>query len=661
MANDSNVWVWIEPIGFDSALPDYGVGRYLARAGFPLKGVSLLMTALDFILLHDGMETERTLWPDACSRRAHERNQERDRQAWTTWQIRGLVEEFHRRGVLVYLSVFRYYLENAWHHEWMADHPEDREWLTEHGDGTRFEDIFVPKLERVMLDYGFDGWHAADSQCGSGTIARHLLTDNFLRAFLRECPQEGLDAARLAPCGGDQARMQARGEYLWRKCRFDLMEFTSRRWESFLRKAASMLHAHGRKLMCNSNNATSLLDCKYHCGLDYRRLPACGVDIFVVETVATSLHLVYGHEDTVFNLAASLGELKAALPGVELVLLTGVMDVVESFDAFQHAPARLLRDTYTLANQTFAENGAIARAADGFMICLGDIADPHNWEMLDRMRVDNWGFEVAGVEGLTAVYDPGIYDRLCRDYDRHGTVPPYLHASALMRNGVELHHACAVSELARLDGRPVLVAEFDQFDAARQAAILARKGVTVLTGNFHAGIPEGASAFTCRILPDYLFGCVVLGGEKGERRDFPAPTEGAAFDSLTPFRLVRDLIPMMRIPEALWEAAARFIAAAVAPDGAGLAFCNGDLYAIAQSAADGRRRVAICSDVTRYEAAQYRFRRPYPQAVDNPRNFPCYPFVAAPEDGLLKCAGNSVHVFGRLVVPPKGILLAEAE
>ena len=123
MANDSNVWVWIEPIGFDSALPDYGVGSYLERAGFPLKGVSLLMTALDFILLHDGMEKERTLWPDACSRRAHERNQERDRQVWTTWQIRGLVEEFHRRGVLVYLSVFRYYLENAWYHEWMADHP----------------------------------------------------------------------------------------------------------------------------------------------------------------------------------------------------------------------------------------------------------------------------------------------------------------------------------------------------------------------------------------------------------------------------------------------------------------------------------------------------------------------------------------------------------
>ena len=159
------------------------------------------------------------------------------------------------------------------------------------------------------------------------------------------------------------------------------MEFTTRRWESFLRKAAGMLHSHGRKLMCNSNNATSLFDCKYHFGLDYRHLPACGVDIFVVETVATSMHLVYGHEDSVYNFAASLGELKAALPGVELVLLTGVMDVVESFDAFQHAPARLLRDTYTLANQTFAQNGALTRAADGFMICLGDIADPHDWRM----------------------------------------------------------------------------------------------------------------------------------------------------------------------------------------------------------------------------------------------------------------------------------------
>ena len=37
--SNCDVWVWIEPIGFDNALPDYGVNYYLQRAGFGHKGV----------------------------------------------------------------------------------------------------------------------------------------------------------------------------------------------------------------------------------------------------------------------------------------------------------------------------------------------------------------------------------------------------------------------------------------------------------------------------------------------------------------------------------------------------------------------------------------------------------------------------------------------
>ncbi|MBO4344462.1 MAG: hypothetical protein J5833_01825, partial [Victivallales bacterium] len=521
MSDNCNVWAWIEPIGFDNTLPDYGVGYYLQRAGFQLKGISLLMTALDFVLLHDGMETEKELWPDACSRAAHERNQERDRQKWTTWQIRGLVQEFHKHGVQVFVSLFRYYLHDEWHHEWITDHPEDIEWLTEYEDGTRFEDVFIPKLEKVIIDYGFDGWHAPDAQSPAGSIVRDLMSDNFVRAFFKECPQQDLDPDLIAPCGNNVEKTLKRNEYLWRRCRFELMDFATRRWESFLGKAAVMLHKHGLKLMVNSCCAKSVLESKFHFGLDTRHLPAIGVDIFIVEACATSLHLVYGHEDSMYNIASQLGELKAALPGVELILLTALMDVVESFDAFKHCPARLLRDTYTLANQTFEEAGKLSRIASGIMICLGDIADPNDWKLLDRTLKDNWQFDIASAEGVTTVYDMAMFDRLCKDYDVHGTIPPYLHASNLMRCGVELHKATTISELARLGGKPVLVPEFDQLDDAAKAAVLARKSLTILTGNFNDGIPSNAAAFTCRNSDASLFGRSVLGSKTNPRMEIP--------------------------------------------------------------------------------------------------------------------------------------------
>ena len=662
MTTNCDVWVWIEPIGFDNTLPDYGVNYYLQRAGFGIKGVSLLMTALDFILLHDGMEKEKELWPDACSRLAHERNQERDRQKWTTWQIRGLVQEFHKHGVQVYLSVFRYYLHDAWHREWISDHPEDIEWLTEYEDGTRFEDVFIPKLEQVVLDYGFDGWHAPDAQSPAGTVARALMTDNFLRAFFKECPQEGLDQEIIAPCNGNHEKELKRSEYMWRHCRFELSDFATRRWESFLGKAATMLHKHGLKLMVNSCCAKSVLESKFLFGLDTRHLPAIGVDIFVVEAVATSMHLVYGHEDTVYNIAAQLGELKAALPGVELILLTGVMDVVESFDAFQHCPARLLRDSYTIANQTFVENGKLSRIASGFMICLGDIADPHDWKMLDRMRKDNWQFDISTANGVTTVYDMASYDRLVKDYDRHGTIPPYLHASNLMRNGVELHKACAISELVGLNGSPVLIPEFDQLDDDAKAVVLARDGLTILTGNFHNGIPENAAAFVCRISDDYLFGCVILGIDSRTRLEVPKEKDVPEFDTFTQFSYVRDPIPMMHVPEALWKAASKEIETALHPDGKGLEFSEGDVYIIDQTSPDKRRHLAFCSNLTRYNNVLFRFASPLPQRIDNPHNFPCYPLKASDKDGLLGCIGHTdQEVFGRLVVPPKGLLIVESE
>lgn len=662
MSSNEAIWIWVEPIGFDNTLPDYGVKYYLRRADIPIKGVSLLMSHLDFIMLHEGMETERVLWPDACSRLAHEMNQERERQEWTTWQIRGLVDEFHRHGVQVFVSFFRNYLHNQWHREWSSDHEAGTEWLAVYDDGTAFEDIFVPQLKQVVLDYHFDGWHAADAECPAGCISKHLCSDHFVRDFLRNFPHPELDAGILDHCDGNPEREQLRNAYLWEHCRLELMQYTTQRWETITSRAAEALHSCGRKLMVNSCCTKSVLESTYQFGLDTRRLPACGVDIFVVETVAPSLHLVSGVEYPVFTMSASLGELKAVLPGVELILLTGVWDVVESFDAFRHAPERLFRDTFVLANQAYVENGELGRCASGFMICLGDIAFPEHWQMLKRMHEDNWGFDIAATGGLTVVYEPAMFDQLLLDHDRYGVVPPYLQTGALMRHGVEVHTACPLSELDRLGTRPVLVPEATSLPQEMWQKLLRREGITVLTGNV-AGVelPENAVVMTVKITDGYCYGCVIVGTGTASRTEIPQDADAKPFNSFDTFELVHDQIPMMHIPEAFWRAAAAAVDAAIRPADTGLAFRDGDLFVLDQTDGGGTRRVAFCSDVERYAEPEFHFAAPYPCGIRNLHNFPCYPLEVSPQDGRLKCRGINGHVYGRLHVPPKGILIVDCK
>ena len=93
-------WYWIELIGFDNELPDFGVDSFLSR-NVTTTGVSLLFSHIDF-LFEDGEFLPIT----ACSYGGHEYNSERRRQAWTVTQLRGLVATLKERGVRVFFSIF---------------------------------------------------------------------------------------------------------------------------------------------------------------------------------------------------------------------------------------------------------------------------------------------------------------------------------------------------------------------------------------------------------------------------------------------------------------------------------------------------------------------------------------------------------------------------
>ena len=98
--------IWIELVGFDNTLPDYGVDDFLSKTGFRPHMVSFHLTSISFVMMHRGMREEYRLPAFACSYSGHDGNDDRHRQDWTNLQMAGLVKALHARGVEVYISMF---------------------------------------------------------------------------------------------------------------------------------------------------------------------------------------------------------------------------------------------------------------------------------------------------------------------------------------------------------------------------------------------------------------------------------------------------------------------------------------------------------------------------------------------------------------------------
>ncbi|MBO4292013.1 MAG: hypothetical protein J5898_08915 [Lachnospiraceae bacterium] len=181
------LWIWTELLAFDNTRPDFGVKEYLASVGEPPTGISFL-TGIDFVFQHVSPETaEKTLPPDLCSRSGHSTNGKRQRQAWTNIQIRDLIKELHRYGVKVVFNVFRGYLKNYFHQEFIGEFSREKrlDLLGNLKDGRKTRDVFFEKLKETISNYGFDGWQAADGIAAPWTSIL-FPTDCVIRQFVEK-------------------------------------------------------------------------------------------------------------------------------------------------------------------------------------------------------------------------------------------------------------------------------------------------------------------------------------------------------------------------------------------------------------------------------------------------------------------------------------------
>ncbi|MFA6931099.1 MAG: hypothetical protein WCT05_12290, partial [Lentisphaeria bacterium] len=377
-------WIWTELLAFDNSAADFGVANYLATLGFVPKIACLLFSSPDFFLLHDNLDTEKPLSPVFCSRNAHPGNETRQRQDWTNFQVRGLIQTLAEAGCASYLSCFTVYYKNQYHQEWMSIHPEAREvYSFNHrglelnvlqllADNTLVEDFVVPQVVKTCLDYGFAGWHGPDGwgPLSSGNLMGVDFSDGMMKQFLagrnwqlpaclvepceKIVTQEEITAARNAdrplPDDGLQ-QLQERAAWIWENHRLEWINFNAQRWLQFWGKMTAALHAVGLKNTINSAWTKGNFDALYEYGVDYRKMAALGIDAMVVEAVALGMSLArpkekWYHDDY----AAALAEIKAAAPDFKLVFLHGIKDVVENWDNLRHATPGYERELYKLSN-----------------------------------------------------------------------------------------------------------------------------------------------------------------------------------------------------------------------------------------------------------------------------------------------------------------------
>ena len=506
----SEIHIWSALIGFDREAEDKGVGAFLARCGeVRPTAISIFLFHPDIVLQHDGMTAERVLPPDNCSYYASARNDDRERQPWTNYDLRRLVEELHRHGVEAYCAIMGIDLDNRFHREWISDHPELRyafskgrkrgyDFSGKFADGRRFDEYFIGKLRRTLADYGFDGVQASDffSPYGHllGTISSAFF-DTFLRRLNRKTPPE------LADIVGDDSNTAVvrRGEWLKRNAMLEWIEFRAGFWTGFWRKLCTALHADGKKVITLGMYCTDPLETLYCLGLDQRALvDEAGVDYLMPNIVPTGLMLIgLPYRFHRYMTLAMLTE--ACSPAGKFVSLLGVRDVTEEWDVLHHAPDMLERDIYTLLGFMRDTGSGVKPALDGLMMCLGDGIRAEEWRWLaERLKAAET--TVDGADGILSpkvVWSDSAFRRSLPVY--HATCRWTLHKWVYeMAERGSMSLACVrIEDVPKVAG-PLFVPNFDLLPPEERKLLADYRGGSVI-----ATAPADFSPADCGIVPDF--------------------------------------------------------------------------------------------------------------------------------------------------------------
>lgn len=458
-------WIWTELLAFDVKQPDYDGRNYLDTLGFVPDVISLLISTPDMILQHEGMETDRELPGDFCSRDGQEGNGVRPRQVWTAYQVRDLIARLRAAGAKVYLSSFVHYLNDRFHREWLTDHPECKQVRTDLGrceglnvlarmsDGSYLEDYFASQLARVCVDYGFDGWQGADGH-GPLNVPLHIVdcSDDMIGQFI-DSGQCDLPDVVTVPSHDKPGKLQARMAWIWKHKRLEWIEFYTNRWARFWGKTATALQAVERKAVVNSGWTRDPFEAIYRYGVDYGKLVEAGVDGIVVEHCASCMSMYDRRHDYHFDHLAMSMLYKAYLPNTQLMNFLLTKDVFEDWDVMRHCPPLLERELYSV-NSVFHidHRGQMERSNSGFFVCLADGMSRQEWDWIDQKLTLAYDPMPLKTLGATLVWSDQSMHRQVREFPQTRSWSSHHLMQELMRRNGPVQATVRIEDVDKVDG-----------------------------------------------------------------------------------------------------------------------------------------------------------------------------------------------------------------
>ena len=489
--------IWIELIGFDNTLPDYGVGDFLAKTGFIPDMVSFHLTSICFVLRHKGMAEEYRLPAYACSYSGHTGNDDRHRQDWTNFQMAALIRELHRHGVQVYISMFDFDSnpELPGVKQYLEEYPElgvvtcygNRPQLLHvlncFADGTTFEEVYIRQLQAVIRDYALDGIQIADGISSPRLSLQDMdYSDQTIERFFAEY---GLSAPDSCSSIHDIA------DYIFRHHRREWIAFYRRHWSSFMAHVIAGIRETGAKAAFNSAWTKGPVEALYRYGADYKAYENAGADSFIVEDVAADLFFLsngdngfpMGHERRKFihyEFASNMMQLRAHLPQLKLTPLCMIRDTLEQWDVLHHMPTAMQRAVaVNLNNYYIDENGCFMPVTNGPHYCLGDGLKAADWDLLRMMWDNAFTEKVQDVCGVTVVWsDCKLEKELDALIDSRLWYNGKWVAELLSR-GAAVHKITRVENLGAVSG-PILVINPALFDPEEMDTIHSYRGGEVL-------------------------------------------------------------------------------------------------------------------------------------------------------------------------------------
>lgn len=405
--------LWVELIGFDNTLSDFGVEKYLARMEHKPDAVSLLFDNDRLFLAHDAKENDFVLPSDCCAYGSRPYNVERRLQSWKSSQLKGLVKALQERGVKVFASFFNR----------VGALPTDEANMAS----------ISSKLTEFLVDYGFDGFHSADGFAPP----RYLL-----------------------PSCTDTDRVRIARE-------------TAKRYADNIAMLVRTLKEKNLEVWANTCWTLDPYEALYRYGVDYRLLAKTGLDGFVVESSAAALDMMSKVKTGASRLDMStsmLLRLKAACPDTKLVLLHGINDGNEQWSALRHNSTGTKSEVVTLGTMYFRGK----RILDGYLACLADGIGENEWkELFKAWKLSFVKFQ--GPVSVNLVWSDRAFDRefeactVSHDASSHSLLYELIHQGLVINSSVRVEDAIADRDM------PILILNPEFYPEEELAALRARR------------------------------------------------------------------------------------------------------------------------------------------------------------------------------------------